>query len=133
MSLGGVFLRMGLVALVLFGPLVLLLFALDGRKRRLGKSARLLARGALWTGAVVYAGLGFDAYLFVMGALPLAVGLPSLVLDRVPPWMLAGLCINGAVVLVAWWILRDEEGHPDRAMVAEALEEERRREAGSAP
>ena len=124
------FLVVGWAAGVLAAP-VLVLLALDVRERGLGKAAARHAKLALWIGTVVYAGCALAAFLQAKNAAAPA-GIVDFVwsgVARLSFLAKVALVVNGASVFGAWWIVRDEEHHPDRATVDAALAEEREEEA----
>jgi hypothetical protein len=118
-------------AFVVFGPLALVLCSADGREHGQVASARFFAKAALWSGFGIYAGLAAAAVVGYLAA-PAPGGPPRIVLwpgwTPLAFWAEVALGTNGLAVLWAWWILRDEERNPDRAMVDAAFAEEREQE-----
>ena len=113
-------------AVLVFGPLCLALLAADGSSCGYVRSTRQFARAALWSGFVIYAGLAAAALLAEWNGPPPRIGFFGL--TRLPFWAEVALGTNGLAVLWAWWTLRDEERHPDRAKVDAAQAEEREAE-----
>jgi hypothetical protein len=119
----------------------LVFLALEARERGQRRAPRFYAKAALWSGFVVYAGLALAAFLQAKN-LPTPGPIWEFAwsgVARLPFLGQVALGVNALAVLWAWLILRDEEDHPDRAMVAAALaeereeEEDRRRRARSLP